>query len=126
MKRTISDFDNFRFNGLGVEIHSNKYLTMKRYTEDENKIVVKVGDNHLIKTAYGYALILDDKHVVFLKKWQVSINYYGNEVLLSRDFWNVKEWGNHELFDKNEKNLNYETWLETAKEQKTNKVLWEG
>lgn len=127
------DFNDFRFEGLNWRQQSNKYLTMDRVSEDETKIVVKVGSSHLIETKYGYALILDHSHVVFLKSWQVSENYYGNEVLLTKKFFNVKEWGEHEDFEEEPKNLKFEEWLETAKEQnekdedgiRSNPVRWE-
>lgn len=90
---------------------------MDRVSDDENKIVVKVSPDNLIETKYGYALILDYSHVVFLKFWQVSNNYYGTEVLLAREFFNVKEWGEHEDFVEDEKNLNFDRWLEAAKAQ---------
>lgn len=90
-----------------------------RWTEFQKtkKIVVKVADNHLIPTKYGYALVLDRSHVVFLKDWQVDVNWFGNEVLINRDFWNVKEWGTHDAFVENEEALTFEHWLRAAKEQ---------
>lgn len=112
-----NDFNDFRFKDLNYKQCSNHYFTMDRVSEDEKKIVVKVGDNHLLSTLYGYALILDNTHVVFLKKWQVSKNDFGNEVLLNKEFWKVTEWGLHEDFDTNEKNYDFNTWLEIAKEQ---------
>ena len=133
-KSKKEEFNEFRFSGLEYRSKSNKYYTMNRVSEDENKIVVKVADDHLIKTQYGYALILDYSHVVFLKDWQVSCNYFGNEVLLQREFFNVKERGKHDEFELNEKNLNYDYWLEAAKAQdavvdengiKSNRVNWE-
>lgn len=107
---------------------------MNRVSEDQKKIVVKVGAEHLKATKYGYALILDDTHVVFIKDWQVSSNYYGNEVLLQEEFFNVKEWGNFDEFGDCKENLNFATWLEAAKEQEAlidedgyhiNPVRWE-
>lgn len=127
-------FNNFRFEGLKAVQSSNKYLTMNRVSEDETKIVVKVADEMVFATKYGYGLILDDKHVVFLKSWQVSDNYYGTEVLLNREYFNVKEWGDNPDYADNVQNLNFEHWLETAKVQdsvldedgmKANKVHWE-
>lgn len=112
-----NSFDNFRFNGLHFRKISNKYLTMNRVSDNENKIVVKVASEHLLPTKYGYALILDKNHVVFVKDWQISENYFGNEVVLDRKYWNVKEWGNFEQFDTNEKNYEFNNWLEAAKEQ---------
>lgn len=127
-----TDFNDFRFDGLNWRQSSNEYVTMERVSDDENKIVVEVAPEHLIRTKYGYALILDYSHVVFLKSWQVSDNYFATEVMLTREFFNVKEWGEHEAFGDEPENLNYNTWLETAKEQnavdedgfKINKVNW--
>lgn len=73
----MTSFNEFRFDGLKCREVSNKYLTMKRVSEDENKIVVKVAGSHLLSTKYGYALILNAEYVVFLKEWQVDKNYYG-------------------------------------------------
>ena len=117
MKR---EFNDFRFQGLNYQSYSNKYYTMNRLNETEDKIVVKVADAHLIPTRYGYALVLDRTHVVFLKDWAVSCNWFGNEVLLTKQYFVVKEWGEHEEFSDNEKNLDWNTWLEVAKEQQKN------
>lgn len=127
------DFNKFRFGSLCYHVCSNKYLTMDRVSPDETKIVVKVSAEHLIETRYGYALILDYSHVVFLKEWQVDRNWFGNEVLLHKDFWNVKEWGEHHNFTEEPQNLNFETWVNVAKAQnsevdedglKNNPVKW--
>ena len=127
------DFNDFRFEGLDYRNCSNKYYTMNRISENEEKIVVKVGDSHLIQTLYGYALVLDKTRVVFLKKWQVSQNWFGNEVLIDKNYWQVKIWGNHEDFEDTDENLSFEFWLNIAKEQskldedgtRINPVKWE-
>lgn len=128
-----NNFNDYRFEGLDYTSQSNKYFTMKRYNKEETKIIVNVGESHLIETKYGYALILDYSHVVFLKSWQVNVNYFGNEVLLQKDFFNVKEWGNHDEFSEIPENLNWETWVNVAKAQeasideeglRNNYVLW--
>lgn len=128
-----SDFNDFRFKGLEYKSCSNQYLTMKRVSDDENKIVVKVADSHLLKTKYGYALILDRTRVVFLKDWQVSDSYFGNEIILQREYFNVKEWGEHDEFFENDEFLSFDAWLKVAKEQenlvdedgiKLNPVRW--
>ena len=134
LSKKKAEFNDFRFEGLNWRRQTNQYLTMSRVSEDEKKIVVKVADSHLQPTKYGYALILDDSHVVFLKSWQVSSNFYGNEVLLQKDFWHVKEWGSFDGFLENDENLKFESWLQAAKEQdawvdedgvKQNPVKWE-
>lgn len=127
------DFNEFRFRGLDYKEKSNKYWTMKRVSDDETKIVVKTVTDQIVKTRYGYALILDDKHVVFLKDWQVSDNYYGVEVLLTKEYFIPKEWGNFDEYEDNAENLEWSTWLSAAKDQSTvdedgfklNPVNWE-
>lgn len=118
------EFNDFRFAGLDYKEASNEYLTMNRVSKDEVKIVVRVDLEHLIKTKYGFALILDNTRVVFLKDWQVDINYFGNEVMLAKEFFDVKVWGNHEAFETNDKNCEWNTWLAAAKEQKNTPVKW--
>lgn len=133
-KEQKEQFNDFRFEGLEHKEASNKYFTMKRVNAEETKIVVKVAPEHLVKTKFGYALVLDKTHVVFLKDWQVSNNFYGIEVLLTKEYFIVKEWGDHKDFSVNEEFLNFEKWVEVAKEQdnlknsdgwQLNKVQWE-
>lgn len=124
----MSKFNDFRFSGLSCKDQSNKYFTMNRISDNKNKIVVKTADEHLIETRYGYALILDHTHVVFLKSWQVSDNYFGIEVLLDHKYFNVKEWGEWDDFgEAEEKDMTFEYWLAAAKEQQKagNEVRWE-
>ena len=124
----MGKFNEFRFEGLDARKISNKYMTMKRVSEDKNKIVVKVGDTHILKTKFGYELILNAEYVVFLKDWQVDQNYYGNEVLLNKEFFVLKKWGDFSLeFGYEEDNLNWEEWLNTAiaqSENEDNAVRW--
>lgn len=121
-----SDFNKFRFEGLNYRDKSNKYLTMNRVNDAEDKIVVKVNDEHLLKTTYGYALILNAENVVFIKDWQVDSNFYGNEVLLNKEYFNVKKWGDFGDFGFDEDALDWGFWLSTAKEQAAaeNEVKW--
>lgn len=119
------DFNAFRFEGLNHRDISNNYWTMNRVNELEDRVVVKVSDDHLIKTRHGYALVLDKEHVVFLKNWNVSKSYYGNEVMLTKAFFNVKKWGTHDAFASViEENHSYDTWVEIAKGQKETDVKW--
>lgn len=84
-------FNEYRFNGLHYISWSNKYYTMHRVSDDEDRIVVKVDDSNLFPTKYGYGYIIDRTHVAWLKSWAVSINWYGNEVMLDKRYFNVKE-----------------------------------
>lgn len=118
------NFNDYRFGGFDYGDYSNKYYKIKNHvSENEEKIIVCIGENHLVKTRFGYALILDNMHVIFLKSWQVSTSPQGNYVLLDKKFWNVKEWGNFENFMVDENELKFETWLEAAKEQ-TDEIMW--
>lgn len=121
-------FNEFRFDGLKCREVSNKYFTMSRVSEDKNKIIVKVDDNHIVKTRYGYALILNAEYVLFLKEWQVDQNYYGNEVLLNKEFFIPKKWGDFSLdFEFEEDNLDWNEWLNTAiaqNNEEDNEVRW--
>jgi hypothetical protein len=120
-------FNEFRFGGLNYRSFSNKYYTMNRVSDDDSKIVVKVADDHIMPTRYGFALILDASHVVFLKEWAVSCNDYGNEVLLSREFFNVKTWGDFsENFMDEPENCTWEHYYSVAKVQQdaNNMVKW--
>lgn len=128
-----ANFNDFRFEGLSYKNISNKYMTMNRVSDDKDKIVVKVADSHLQKTKYGYALILDHTHVVFLKYWQVDQNYYGNEVLLNKKYFIPKEWGEWDEFFEDPEQLEWDAWMNAAIEQdsfvdedgrKLNRVQW--
>lgn len=128
-----TNFNDFRFDGLNYKNISNKYITMNRVSDDKDKIVVKVADSHLQKTKYGYALILDSTHVVFLKDWQVDQNYYGSEVLLNKKYFIPKEWGEWDDFFEDPEQLEWDAWMNAAIEQdefvdedgdKLNRVHW--
>lgn len=127
MTKKTEGFNDFRFSGLNWFEQTNKYLSMERVSKDESKIVVKVDANMIKETKFGYALILDMNHVVFLKPWQVSDNYYGVEVLLNNEFWEVKEWGNFTDYGVNEENYEFDNWKAVAIEQQEteNIVKWE-
>ena len=117
-----------RFEGLNARSETNNYITMDRVSADGDTVVVKVGENHLIKTRYGGALVLDQENVVFLKDSQFSQNYYGTEVKLSRSTFTPKKWGDHSAnFGEEPQNLNFDTWKKVAKSQQKagNAVKWE-
>jgi hypothetical protein len=112
------NFNDFRFSGLNYRECSNKYYTMNRINNDETKIVVKVESDHLLKTKFGWALVLNKCNVVFLKEWQVNCNWYGNYVLLEKSYFQIKTWGTFEMFDDSTDLLSWEAWLNVAKEQR--------
>lgn len=125
VSRAHSDFFEKTFDGLYQHSTTGEYMSMSRVSNDKTKIVVNVANEHLVKTKYGWGLILDEKHVVWLKNWQVNENWYGNEVLLNKAYFNVKEWGHHEAFGSEPQNLKWKTWLDTAREQQdTREVKW--
>ncbi len=121
-----ASFRDWLFSGLNVNSASNKYYSLNRVNDEENKIIVKVSDSHIIPTKYGYALILDRTHVVFLKDWAVESNWYSNEVMLTKQYFNVKAWGEHDEFSDNNEALDFNHWLDVAKvqQQAQNYVRW--
>ena len=112
------DFNKFRFDGLNYRVLSNNYWIMNRFNDEETKCVVKVDADQLLKTQYGYALIIDSSHVVFVKDWQVGYAPYGEamEVMLDKKFFQVKQWGSFENFGDTGDDT-FEAWLAVAKKQ---------
>lgn len=114
MKESINEY---RFKGLNYKPSSNNYFTMNRFDEEKTKICVRISKKLLIKTQYGYALILDRTHVVFLKKWQVCKNLSNAEVLLDIQYFHIKEWGVHPNHEKEPAKLDFDWWLNLAMTQ---------
>lgn len=50
ISKKTAEFNDFRFEGLNWRAQTNKYYTMDRVSADESKIVVKVGDSHILRT----------------------------------------------------------------------------
>lgn len=100
-------------------------------SDDGNTIIVKVnGNTHLQETKYGQALLLDQHHAVFLKDSEVSRNYFGDEVKLTKDNFKVKEWGDWSkkgLIGDSKENHSFNEWKKVASSQQKagNKVRWE-
>lgn len=122
-----TNFNNYRFEGLDYKSYSKEYYTMKRVSDEETKIVICVNSPCLLPTKYGWALILDLKHVVFLKDWAVNCTHFGNDVLLQKEYFKVKTWGFHSFCKNEEEALDFQTWVNLAKEQDESyyeRVIW--
>ena len=98
----MSDFDkNYKFKGFAEEQFrkiSNKYtdFTGNQVSEDGNNAVILISDEHVFNTRYGYGVIVDASHVVWVKPWQVwGINRTNTAYAINfaRDFYTVKEYG---------------------------------
>lgn len=82
---TWNDFEkNYKFKGFTQDqfkAYSNNYskFTGKHVSDDNNHVVVRVAWNNIIKTRYGFAMIIDRNHVVFGKNWQLWGNGQWNE-----------------------------------------------
>lgn len=114
----LPPFDQFRFEGLNARSISNNYYQMDRVDPSGDRIIVRVGDDHVFVTQYGHGLRLDDSHVVWLKDWQVDQNWYGTEVLLNKAYFNPKESKSRDMqFGEIPKNLTWNNWLSAAKAQ---------
>ena len=128
----FGDFDaNYTFKGFATEQfskYSNQYVELRgaHVSEDGNNAVVKISSNHVIPTRYGYAIIVDAKRVVFIKHWQVwGTSFKDGSYIISfnRQFYQVKEWGDHsenfgEYDDINDSSFgNFDNLAKLAKEQ---------
>ena len=100
----MSTFDaNYRFKGFGseqIQKNSNKYLELKgsHVSKDGNNAIVNISENHVFSTKYGHGVVVDASHTVFIKDWQIlGRNRTNNGVVINfnRDYYKVKEWGDH-------------------------------
>lgn len=76
------EFDRFRFQGMDVERESGKYYKIGAVSADGNKLLVSMGENHVKKTPYGYAVALSENKVAYVKDWQVQTSYRGGQLVL--------------------------------------------
>lgn len=105
--------------------YSDKYFSMDRTSSDESQCIVTVSENRLRRSKFDtYMLILDQTHVLFLKKWAVCFTSDGTHIFLDSNFWNVKEFGNFEKYGFDEEILNFGTWYCMALNQTDNQVFW--
>lgn len=97
----MSEFDaNYTFKGFEPSQFkkvSNKYVELvgKHVSDDNNQAIIKVADSQYFQTKYGFALIVDAKHVVFFKSWQLfGEDSHGNVFInFNRNYYTVKEFG---------------------------------
>lgn len=114
------------FKGLKAKKLDKQYVLLQRYNKDFSKIVVKVGDSHLIENNASYTLILDQTHAILIDKEQVNCNEFGNEVLINFEDWNVKIYGPFDDFGPNEEITKFDFWVKAAKTQSDagNLAVW--
>lgn len=121
----VKKFDQFRFEGLNPRYGSNKYYKLDRVSDDKSKIIVRFAKEQVFKTQYGYGFIVGEKHVVWLKDWQVDFNYFadqwdGCEILLNKEFYSPKVSNKpfEDIFVDNDKGYyGWEELVATAEEQ---------
>ncbi len=129
------EFQNYRFEGLNWNKASNKYYSVEQYNKNSDNAIIRVSDDHLIKTQYGYGFKTDADNVVWLKDWQVNQNYFGNYVLANKKYWkeSKSKYSDNNLlsYDKSSPNRldSFEKVKALAKEQSEHKesgrVRWE-
>lgn len=110
-------FNEFRFSGLKPRQVGKYEVELDRVSADKEKCVVRISIEHLKETSFGFALILNDKQVVFLKSWQVE-NKGACEVILNKKYFKVSNWGEFpDFIGADEKNTSFEHWVEVAEAQ---------
>ncbi|MGC4441381.1 hypothetical protein ABXW85_21220, partial [Streptococcus suis] len=73
----MSKFDaGYKYKGFGseqIQRVSNKYNELKgnHVSKDGNNAVINISSEHVFRTQYGYGVIVDAEHTVFVKPWQV-------------------------------------------------------
>lgn len=100
-KFIMSEFDeNYKFKGFKPEQfykESNKYMTLRgaQVSEDGENAVILLSAEHVFPTRYGYGVIVDANHVVWIKDWQVWGQTRNNHYVInfSKTFYQVKEYG---------------------------------
>ena len=112
------DFNKFRFEGLDYKTSGKSHWSMKRISDDESKIIVDVAPEQIFGTKYGFGLILDRTHVCFIKDWNVLSGMYGHVlVILSKQYFKAKEFGEHDGYADDCYNCTWDAWRLAAKRQ---------
>ena len=113
------------FNQDDFQDYSNKRIKYvgSMVNDDESKILLVVSPAQLRETKYGYSLIIDAEHVVFIKSWQVLGTCYERMnsylIVLDRNYFSVKEFqfaGQADEFGEAEEN-SFDDFKEVAKMQ---------
>lgn len=129
-ERTANFWGNTLFNGMEVKDESNNYVRVNRVSDDGDKIIVNVSEEHLFNTRYGKGLILDENHVLWINNWQVNNNFRakGNEIVLDKKYFKpVDSTRSFDNFTENEDLLQWKTWVKLAKDQQKARggAFWE-
>lgn len=135
----MSDFDrDYKFKGFAPEQfrkNSNRFTEFRgsQVSTDGENVVVLVGADHVFPTKYGYGVIVDASHVVWVKSWQVwGLNRAKNAYAInfSKAFYSVKEYGDFSdnFSDNLEKSAlsSFEKVVELANEQAELRSTLEG
>lgn len=128
------DFDAYRFGDMRPSRPSNKYYEVDRINKSGDKIIVTVPNDRVFQTKYGYGLVLNADHVLWLKNWQVGQAKYFNgsgydvqtNVLLQKQYFNPQK-SNYERSDYSyeAKNLTWKEWESVAKARARNgRTTW--
>ena len=121
-----NSFNEFRFGGLNFETLEDKSLTMDRVSEDESRVVIRMHEDHLFVSKFGFGLYLDTTNGVWLKKWQASVNKDKTEVMLSKDFFKVTQFPVDDDLTENGEIKTWDDVLALARKQQDEglKVTW--
>lgn len=132
----MTNFERFLFSGLNPEEMEDEegefsgiYLN-RRFSEDLGKVAVSAPKNRFVKSKYGYIFILNSTSVLFLKEWQGrgfdSISADKCDLVLTREYFIPRTYGNWKAFDDDPCLLRWGTWLRIAKRQQNERegLLW--
>ena len=103
----MSKFDaNYTYKGFGseqIKELSNKYnhFIGSHVSRDGNNAVLNIGSEHVFPTKFGYGVIVDRSHTVFVKPWQVwgrNRDNGGYVINFNKQYYNVKNGGITKIF----------------------------
>lgn len=94
---------NYTLKGFNPEQFvpdSNKFMKLvgNHVSKDGNNAIIRISDNHIIQTRFGYAVIMNHDTVVFIKEWQVlGRPRYSDDYVINfnREYFTLKKWGDH-------------------------------
>ena len=85
VKAKLGKFDKFRFAGMDIVDASNQYYRVSAVSNDESKIIVNFGPEHVKKTPYGYAVTVAEGKTVYVKDWAVNDSWKAGGMLVMFD-----------------------------------------
>lgn len=64
------------------------YFFNNRISKDKKEVILKISEDKVFETKYGFGIYLANNKVIFINNWQLSINFTGEtEVYLKKEYF---------------------------------------